>query len=179
MQLLFDFFPVVAFFVAYQFTDIYTATGVLIVAVIAQTSIQWLRHRKVNKMALTSGVLVLVFGGITLAIHDKVFLQWKVTIVNWLFAAAFLASRFFGERTMVQRMMGESVTLAPGLWHKLNWAWVVYFLLLGALNLYVAYHFSEAAWVNFKMFGIIGLTFAFAFAQAFWVASKTQGETNP
>lgn len=178
MQLLFDFLPVVAFFVAYKLTDIYIATGVIIVAVIAQTSIQWLRHRKVNKMALTSGVLVLVFGGLTLAIHDKTFIQWKVTVVNWLFAAAFLASRFFGKRLLIERIMGENVPLDADVWRKLNWAWVVYFVLLGALNLYVAYHFSEAAWVNFKLFGVIGLTVAFAIAQAFWLASKTQGETS-
>ena len=98
MQLLFDFFPVIAFFVTYKLTgDMFAATAVIIVAVIAQTAIQWFRHRKVSSMALISGALVLVFGGLTLLIHDKAFIQWKVTVVNWLFALGFLASRVFAQ----------------------------------------------------------------------------------
>jgi Intracellular septation protein A len=83
MQLLFDFFPVIAFFIAYKLTDIYVATAVIIVAVLAQTAVQWIRHRKVSSMALISAALVLVFGGLTLAIHDEMFIKWKVTVVNW------------------------------------------------------------------------------------------------
>jgi intracellular septation protein len=174
MQLLFDFLPVIAFFVAYKLADIFVATGVLIVAVLLQTAIQWVRHRKVNSMALVSAVLVLVFGGLTLAIQDKAFIQWKVTVVNWLFAAAFLASHFIGERPLTERIMGESFTLERSLWLKLSWAWIVFFVALGALNLYVAYNFAENVWVNFKLFGMLGLTLVFALAQAFWLASKAQ-----
>lgn len=177
MQLLFDLFPVIAFFVAYKLTDIYVATGVIIVAVILQTAYQWIRHRKVSQMALVSGVLVLVFGGLTLLIHDKAFIQWKVTVVNWLFAAAFLASRFFGDRPLIERIMGENLTLERSLWRKLNWAWIVFFVAMGAINLYVAYNFPENVWVNFKLFGILGLTLAFALAQGFWLASKAPADS--
>jgi intracellular septation protein len=172
MQLLFDFLPVIAFFVAYKLADIYVATGVIIVAVILQTVIQWVRFRKVSSMALVSGALVLVFGGLTLAIHDKAFIQWKVTVVNWLFATGFFASQFVGERTLIERIMGESVQLERALWRKLNWAWTVFFLLLGAVNLYVARNFSENFWVDFKLFGVLGLTFVFALLQGLWLASK-------
>jgi len=172
MQLLFDFFPVIAFFVAYKLTDIYVATGVIIVAVVIQTSVQWIRHRKVSSMALISGVLVLIFGGLTLAIHDKAFIQWKVSIVNWLFAAAFLASLCFGERTLIERVLGENVQLERSLWRKLNVAWALFFLIVGSLNLYVAYRFSENVWVNFKLFGVLGLTLVFALLQGIWLASK-------
>ena len=178
MQLLFDFFPVIAFFVAYKLTDIYVATGVIIVAVILQTSIQWIRFRKVSSMALISGALVLVFGGLTLLIHDKAFIRWKVTIVNWLFAAAFLASMFFGERTLIERMLGENVQLERPLWRKLNVAWATFFTIVGALNLYVAYRFSEDFWVNFKLFGVLGLTLVFALAQGVWLASKMPAESS-
>jgi intracellular septation protein len=174
MQLLFDFLPVIAFFVAYKLTDIFVATGVLIAAVIAQTTYQWVRHRKISSMALVSGVLVLVFGGLTLAIHDKAFIQWKVTIVNWLFAVAFLAANFIGERPLTERIMGENVTLERALWRRLSWAWVVFFAALGAINLYVAYNYPENVWVNFKLFGMLGLTLLFALAQGFWLASKAQ-----
>lgn len=179
MQLLFDFFPVIAFFVAYKLTDIYVATAVIIVAVIAQTAIQWVRHRKVSSMALVSGVLVLIFGGLTLAIQDKAFIQWKVTIVNWLFAAAFLASRWFGDRPLIERIMGENVKLERTVWRRLNWAWIAFFALLGALNLYVAQSYTENIWVNFKLFGILGLTLAFALAQGIWLASKIPAESAP
>ena len=145
MQLLFDFFPVIAFFVAYKLTDIYVATGVIIVAVVVQTAVQWVRHRKVSSMALISGALVLVFGGLTLIIHDTTFIQWKVTVVNWLFAVAFAASRYFGDRTIIERLLGENLTLEQHLWRRLNWAWALFFSVVGAVNLYVAYNFPEAS----------------------------------
>lgn len=181
MQLLFDFFPVIAFFLTYKITgNLFAATGVIIVAVIAQTAWQWFRHRKVSQMALISGALVLIFGGLTLLIHDKVFIQWKVTVVNWLFAAAFLASRFVGDKLLIERMMGENVQLERPLWQTLNWAWIGFFTALGAINLYVAYNFSEAFWVNFKLFGMLGLTVVFALLQAVWLSSKMPAEeTSP
>lgn len=180
MQLLFDFFPVIAFFVTYKVTgNMFVATAVIIVAVIAQTAWQWFRHRKISQMALISGVLVLIFGGLTLAIHDKAFIQWKVTVVNWLLAAGFLASRFLGDKLLIERMMGENVQLQRPVWETLNWAWIVFFAALGAINLYVVYNFSEAAWVNFKLFGMLGLTFVFAIAQAVWLSSKMPAEDAP
>lgn len=178
MQFLFDFFPIIAFFVAYKLTDIYVATGVIIVAVLLQTSVQWLVHRKVSSMALISAALVLVFGGLTLAIHDKAFIQWKVTVVNWLFAIGFVISQFVGEKPIIERMLGENVALERGVWRKLNLAWAAFFFLLGALNLYVAYSFDESVWVNFKLFGVIGLTLVFALGQGIWIASKVPADSS-
>src|ERR1043165_789529 len=122
MQLLLDFLPLIAFSAGYKLSgdNIFFATGVLIVAVVIQTAVQWIRHRKISPMALVSAVLLLIFGGLTLAIHDKIFLQWKFSIVNWLFAAAFLASHFFGDRPVIQRIMGDNVTLERGLWLRLS-----------------------------------------------------------
>lgn len=172
MQLLFDFLPLIAFFVAYKFWGIFVATGVIIAAVLLQTSIQWLRHRKVSTMALVSAGLVLVFGGLTLWIHDEAFIKWKVTVVNWLFAAGFLLSQFVGDRPMIQRLLDSSVTLTRPLWVKLNTLWALFFLFLGAINLYVMYNFSTDTWAKFKVFGVLGLTLVFAVAQGAWLASK-------
>ncbi|HWJ07334.1 MAG TPA: septation protein A [Steroidobacteraceae bacterium] len=174
MQLLFDFLPILLFFVAYKLEGIYVATGVLIVAVLAQTLVSWIRHRKVSAMLLTSAVLVLVFGGLTLLVHDAVFIKWKPTIVNWLFAAAFLASQFMKGPTIVQRLMGEKMVLEAPLWTRLNLMWVAFFVVVGALNLYVAFNFSESTWVNFKLFGLMGLTLVFALAQGLWLARKSE-----
>jgi intracellular septation protein len=180
MQLLIDFLPVVLFFIAYKLAGIYVATGVLIVGVLAQTALSWFRHKKVSPMLLTSAILVLVFGGLTLLVHDATFIKWKPTIVNWLFAAAFLVSQFIKGPTLVQRLMGEHLQLEPAyLWTRLNLMWVVFFVVCGTLNLYVAFTFSEATWVNFKLFGLFGLTLVFALAQGVWLARKAEHMDKP
>lgn len=181
MQLLFDFLPVIAFFVAYKLADIFVATGVIIVATVLQVAIHWLRTRRVNPMHMVSAVLILVFGGITLALRDAVFIMWKPTIVNWLFAVAFVTSQLslFGGRPLVERLMNlseEKIELAPALWRRLNLVWVGYFLLMGAANLAVFHYFDEATWVNFKLFGMLGLTLAFIVGQGFWIAARTRDQ---
>jgi intracellular septation protein len=178
MQLLFDFFPVIAFFIAYKVADIYVATGVIIVAVLIQTAIQWVRQRRLNTMHVTSAVLVLVFGGLTLAVHDEEFIKWKPTVLNWLFALAFLASQFIGQEPVVQRLLKTNITLDRPLWIRLNLMWVLFFLLMGAVNLWVAYSFDENTWVNFKLFGMLGLTLVFVLIQGFWLAAKAPPEQD-
>lgn len=174
MQFLVDLLPVIAFFVAYKLAGIYVATAVLIVGVLAQTAVSWIRHRKVSGMLLTSAVLVLVFGGLTLLVHDATFIKWKPSIVNWLFAAAFLVSQFMRGPTIIQRMLGENVVLEAADWRRLNLMWVVFFVFAGGLNLFVAYRYEEATWVNFKLFGLMGLTLVFALLQGVWIARKAE-----
>ena len=144
----------------------------IIAAVIIQVAVQWFRHRKVSAMTLISGALVLVFGTITLLVHDKTFIQWKPTVLNWLFGAGFLVSQFFGEQPVIQRLMGANLTLERPVWIKLNLMWVAFFFVMGALNLYVAFSFEESTWVNFKLFGMLGLTMVFALLQGVWLSSK-------
>lgn len=172
MQLFIDFFPVIVFFVVYKVYGIYAATLAIIVAMAAQIAYQWIAHRKVNKMLLVSGALVAVLGGITLALRNPVFVQWKPTIVNWLFAAAFLGSQFIGRQTLIERVIGHAIQLDATTWRQLNMIWVVNFLVLGAANLYVVYNFDEDTWVNFKLFGMFGLTILTAVGQALWIASR-------
>ncbi len=176
MQILIDFLPIIVFFVTYQIAGVYAATGALMVAMAIQIAIQWFRQRTVNKMLLISGVLVGFFGGITLILRDPIFIQWKPTIVNWLFAAAFLGSRFIGDKTLTERMMGQAVELDKTMWRQLNLMWVANFTFLGIANLYVVYNYDEATWVNFKLFGMLGLILLMAVAQAFWIAVRTSGQ---
>lgn len=178
MQLLFDFFPVIAFFVTFKFAGIYVATAVLIVAVLVQTAIQWFRHRKVSMMALTSAGLVLVFGGLTLWLQNELLIKLKVTVLNWLLAAVFLGSHFIGERPIVERMMSEHIKLERAVWLKLSWTWIGFFAFLGALNLYIMNHFDTDTWANFKMYGMLGLTVLFALGQAAWLATKMPREAE-
>jgi len=180
MQLLFDFLPVIAFFVAYKFADIYVATAVIIVASVLQVSIYWLWKRRVNPMHLVSSGLVFVFGGLTLLIHDKSFIMWKPTVVNWLFALAFLGSmwRRISDRPLIQRMMsaaGGELELSDTLWRRLNGLWIAFFVLMGAVNLVVFRNFDENTWVNFKAWGMLGLTLVFIVLQGFWLTAKTHG----
>jgi intracellular septation protein len=172
MQLLLDFLPVFAFFVAYLLADIYVATAVLIVAVLIQTAVSLIRHRKVSPMLLTSAILVLIFGGLTLIVHDATFIKLKPTLVNVLFAAAFAASQFMRGPTIVQRLIGENLKLAAADWRRLNLMWIGFFLFAGAANLYVAYNFPEAAWVKFKVFGLLGLTLMFVLLQGVWLSRR-------
>jgi intracellular septation protein len=173
MQPLFDLLPVILFFVAYRFADIFVATGVLIVGVIVQTAVQWIRHRKVSSVALISAALVLVFGGLTLIVHDKTFIQWKVTVLNWLLAAGLLASHYFGDQPLTQRLLGQQLVADRATWVKLSHAWIAFLIAMGALNLYVAYNYAESAWVTFKLVAI-GVQFAYMVATVFWLASKAQ-----
>ncbi len=170
MKLLFDFLPILLFFIAYKLADIYVATGVLIVATLAQVGWIWLRQHQVEKMPLFTAALVLALGGATLILHDPVFVKWKPTVVNWLFAAVFLGSRFIGRKTLLERMVGGQLELPAPVWVKLTLAWAGFFLVMGAANLYVAFTFSENTWVNFKLFGLLGLTLVFVLAQAFYMS---------
>ena len=174
MQLLFDLLPIIIFFAAYKVAGMYVATGAIIVAVAGQLGYQWLRHRQLNKLTLISGIAVAVLGGITLALKDPIFIQWKPTVVYGLLGFGFLASQIFGAKTLTERAMGHVIELEPTLWRQLNLMWVANFLILGAANLFVVYHFSEETWVDFKLFGTTALSLLTAVAQAVWISLRTQ-----
>jgi len=173
MQILVDFLPIIVFFVTYKIAGMYVATGAIIVAMAIQILFQWLKNGTVNKMLLISGILVAFFGGITLILRNPIFIQWKPTVVNWLFAAAFLGSRYIGTQTLTERVMGQAIELERVMWRQLNLLWVANFSFLGAANLYVVYNFDEATWVNFKLFGMLGLTLLMVLIQVLWIASRT------
>jgi len=176
MKFLFDLFPIVLFFVAYKMYDIYVATAVAIGAAFVQTGLFWLKNRRFEKMHLITLAILIVFGGLTLILRDPVFIKWKPTVVNWLFGATFLGSRFFGDKTLVERMMSHAITAPTAIWHRLNWAWIIFFIAMGVLNIYVAYNYSEETWVNFKLFGMMGLTLVFVFGQAFYLSRYMEVE---
>jgi intracellular septation protein len=177
MQLLIEFFPLIAFFVAFVTFDLFVATGALIVALALQIAYQWFRHRTVNKMLLISGVIAAVLGGITLVQRDLTFIKWKLTVVNWLFAVAFLGSEFVGSKNLTERVMGQAVQLEPAMWRRLNMMWVINFAFIGALNLYIMYNFSDKVWGYFKSVGMIGLTLLMVVGQAIWISSRMTDET--
>jgi intracellular septation protein len=171
MKLFFDFFPILLFFIAYKVFDIYTATAVAIAASILQVIVAWLKTRKFETMHLMTLVIIVVFGGLTLYLQDEQFIKWKPTVVNWLFGFVFLSSQWLGEKTMIERMMGGSLTMPSSIWRTLNLSWTLFFFLIGGVNFYVMSYFSTDTWVNFKMFGMLGLTFLFVLLQSIYLSS--------
>jgi intracellular septation protein len=169
MQLLLDYIPIVIFIAAYFYEDIFFATGVLMGVMPIVFLLQWVLTRKVNRIFLASTVLVLVLGTATLYFRNATFLYWKPTVLNWAIGLAFLGSQWIGGKTLVQRMLGGAARLSDEQWSRLNLIWVAFFAVVGCVNLYVAYHFSEAFWVKFKLFGMLGLTVVFIVIQSVWL----------
>lgn len=170
MKFFTDLFPVVLFFATYWLSrDMFIATGVAIAATTLLVGWTWLRHRKVDTMQWVSLGLIVVLGGATLLLHDKHFIMWKPTVLYWVMGAGLLISDFLGKNGL-KLMMGQQLQLPAPVWRKLTWAWAGFFAFMGALNLFVAYRFSEDVWVNFKLFGGLGLMLAFVIAQSLFLA---------
>ena len=170
MKFLFDFFPILLFFLAFKLYDIYVATAVAIVASFIQVGMFWFKHKRFENSHLITLAIVALFGGATIIFHDEMFIKWKPSVVNWIFAIAFLGSQFIGNKTIVERMMSKSVTLPAAIWTRLNMSWVIFFFALGLINLYVVYNFDTDTWVNFKLFGMMGLTILFIIAQSIYMS---------
>lgn len=176
MKFLFDLFPVILFFIAFKFFGIYVATAVAIIATIAQIIYCKIRHGKVEKMLLLSGAIIVLFGGATLLLKDPTFIQWKPTILYWLFSGGLVISQLFFHKNPIRAMMEKQITLPNAIWTKLNLAWAALFLALGFLNLYVAFNYSQDTWVNFKLFGITGIMFVFIILQTFMLSKYITSE---
>ncbi len=201
-KILFDLFPIILFFVAFKLAGsnpeqtaalaaaanypadpkqlpILMATAVAIIATIVQIAWTWLRHGKVDPMLWISLVLVVVFGGATLILHDPLIIKWKPSVLYWLFAVVLAGSQVFFKKNLIRAMMQQAqLELPETLWAKLNLSWVIFFAVLGGVNLYVAYHFSEAVWVDFKLFGVIGMMLVFMLLQGFVLAKYIEKETH-
>ena len=178
MKQLIDFIPLIVFFTIYKMDSRvielagqsfelggpFSATMALMVASVIVYGGMYLKSRHLEKSQMITLGAVMLFGSMTLMFHDEIFLKWKAPIVNWIFAIAFLGSQFIGSKPLVQRMMGHVMTLPDSIWTRLNLSWVVFFTLLGAANLFVAFTFHEI-WVDFKVFGSLILTFGFVILQ--------------
>jgi intracellular septation protein len=169
MQTLIELAPLIAFFVAYKFFGgIYTATVVLMVAMLLLLGWGWLRERKVSQMHLISAALVWVFGIATLILHDARFIQWKATVFYWLVALAIGGTALIGQKTLLERLLGKSlpegVAVPASRWRNVSLFAAVFYLALGGLNIWVAYTMSEDTWVTFKTWVVIPLVFVFTLA---------------
>jgi len=208
MKLFYDLLPVILFFLGYhnaaliadntpvgQWIDpsqpevivaTIIATGIAIAASFIQVSGFWLKHRRFERMHLFSLALISGLGGITIVFGNPAFIQWKPTVLNWVFAGAFLMSQFVGKSNLVERMMGAQIKLPDAIWFKLNLSWVIFFIFSGFANLYVAFYYATDLdektrmdfWVDFKLFGLMGLTLIFVIAQAFYLSRHMQPDDS-
>lgn len=177
-KFLFDLFPLILFFLAFKFSDIFTATAVAIAAGIGQ--IVWLKARgkAIEAMHWINLTIIVVFGGATLLLHDDTFIKWKPTVLYWLFAGILLGGKWIFGRNLIQKVMGSQIALPDSIWTKLNLSWALFFIVSGALNLYVAFSgsFTESQWVNFKVFGLMALMLVFVIAQSIWLGKYIKEE---
>lgn len=180
-KFLFDLFPLILFFAAFKYTDdIFIATAVAIGATVVQFI--WLKvtGKKIEVTHWINLTVIVVFGGATLYFQNDLFIKWKPTVLYWLFSAILLGSRVIFKRNIMQTMMGSQITMPSAIWDKLNVSWAGFFIISGALNLYVAFsgHFNESQWVNFKVFGLMILLILFVIAQSVWLGKHMSQDSD-
>src|SRR5579883_3050368 len=171
MNVFYEIFPVFLFFLAFKFYGIYVATVVGIVTTFLQVIITRLWQGKWDRKQLITLGVFLLFGGMTLYFHNPIFVKWKPTVIFWIFGLIILGSHFFTQKTLIQRLMENMLQEKGGvvpqpIWTKLNIVWAIFFLIMGSINLYVAYYFSNDAWVNFKFYGVTSALILLSIFQA-------------
>lgn len=194
MKFLFDLFPVILFFITLKVAEkaasaslilgkILAAIGITTavktslvpimlatIAVIIGSIIQiiWakIHYKKVDKTLWISALLVTVLGGMTLYFQNDAFIKWKPTLLYWIFSAVLIGANLLAKKNIIKSMMGKEIGLPESIWNNLNIAWAIFFAGLGALNLYVAFHYSIDTWASFKLFGTMGLMFIFIIGQS-------------
>lgn len=206
MKFLFDLFPVILFFSMFKWGEsnpesaqalaeqylsalmatgaaagtqapIMLATAIAILATFAQIGYLLIRGRKVENMLWVSLAIITVFGGATIYFHNETFIKWKPTVLYWCFGAVLLISQSLFRKNLIRLMMEKQIALPDAVWQRLNLSWAAFFVAMGLVNLYVAYNFPTAFWVNFKLFGFTGLMLAFVVAQSLFL-SKHMKDTQ-
>lgn len=162
MRLLADYLPLIAFGAAYFMADIYVATGVLIVALFLVVAGYWLINHELHKMHLITAILALIFGGVTIAVHDPLFIKLKPSVLYLVFAAVLAGSVYIGKKNVMERLLGSQLELPSPVWDRLSFMWAGFFVFSALLNLYVAFNYSNTFWVDYKLFGMTSMSFVFA-----------------
>ena len=169
MKLLLDFLPIALFFGAYKLFDIFVATGVLMAATVLQMGTIYLLDRKLQAMHKITLALILVFGSLTLLLHDDTFIKWKPTLLYTGLAVALAFALWVMKKSFLKLLLGSQLVLPDTVWMRLNVAWIVYCVFMAALNSYVALYFSTDTWMNFKLWGYV-FPLSFIVAQGIYIA---------
>jgi intracellular septation protein len=164
LKLALELGPLVIFFLANSRYGIFTATAIFMVAIFASLAASWVLTRHLPIMAIVTAVLVLVFGTLTLALHDETFIKIKPTIIYAMFGAVLAGGLFFG-RSFIQILFDSVFRLTPEGWRILSIRWAIFFFAMAALNEVIWRTQSTEFWVGFKAFGVVPLTLLFGLTQ--------------
>jgi intracellular septation protein len=164
LKLILDLGPLLVFFLMYKFAGLLWATAALIACTLLSLSIIYIREKRVAAMPLVSAVAVTIFGGLTLVLHDELFIKMKPTFVNILFAVI-LFSGLYLKKPLLKYLLSDALAITDRGWQLLSLRWACFFLFLAALNEVIWRHFPTDFWVNFKVFGMFTLTMLFTFCQ--------------
>ncbi|MGM9427848.1 septation protein A [Hydrogenophaga sp. MI9] len=178
MRFLIDFFPIALFVGAYKLGDIYTATAVLMAATVVQTGIIYAVDRKLQTMQKATLALILIFGALTLALHDERFIKWKPTVLYASMAIVLAAALWIWKKNFLQILLGSQLTLPEAVWARLTVIWVAYFGFMASINAYVAANYSTEDWVNFKLWGYI-FPVVFIVGQGLYIARYLKSDNEP
>ena len=176
MRFLIDFFPIALFVVAYKMADIYTATGVLMLATLLQTGIIYTIDRRLQTLHKVTLVLVLVFGALTLLLQDERFIKWKPTVLYASMAIVLAAALWIWKKNFLQILLGSQLDLPTDVWARLTVAWIAYFFFMAGINAYVAAYFSTEFWVNFKLWGYV-FPVVFIVGQGLYISRYLKDDT--
>lgn len=169
MRFIFDFILIIAFFISYKVWGLFVATAVIMGGCLLQLLYHRWHDGKWDKTSLYLAIVIWVLGAFTLALHEGVFIKWKPTIIYWVIAGTCFFSHLLKKTPLLQKLLGTKITLPNYAWNKLNLAWAWFFLILGAINIYVLYSFSTDVWVYFKLIGCVGLTIIFLIFQGMYM----------
>ncbi len=164
LKLFLDVAPLAVFFIAYRFFGVFAATGAIIASTMISLAITYAYEKKISPMPLVSGVIIAVFGAMTLYLHDETFIKMKPTMVNMVFAGILLGGALC-KQSLIKLVMESAIALDDAGWRKLSIRWGFFFLFLAGLNEFIWRNFSTDFWVNFKVFGMLTLTILFTLAQ--------------
>ena len=158
-----DFGPLMVFFFFYYNGDknLKIAIPPFIVATLLALLIVWMIEKKIPMVPLIGGILISLFGGLTIYFDNPIFLYIKPTIINILFGLTLLFGKFFTKEPILKKIMGKSISLSIIGWNLLNKRWMMFFFILAILNECVWRTQSEEFWVNFKVWGLLPITFIF------------------
>ena len=175
LKLTLDIGPLVLFFAANARFGIFTATAVFMVAVLVALVVAYAKTRRIEIMPLVTAVIVVIFGGLTLILHDELFIKLKPTIIYVLFGGTLVGGLLLGK-SFLGILFDSVFDLTDEGWRKLTWRWAFFFFALAVLNEIVWRNFSTDVWVSFKLFGAVPLTFLFAAAQYPLLTKYARGE---